>query len=60
VLVKEAIAEPHRTMCIAEREEDDEIKVLSNSLKDMLRKELLNATKTNEKQTVYGPPETIK
>ena len=47
-------------MCIAEREEDDEIKVLSNSLKDMLRKELLNATKTNEKQTVYGPPETIK
>lgn len=42
VLVKEVLAEPHRTVCAEPSEiRDNEARLLSNALKEMLRKELL-------------------
>ena len=61
VLVKEAMAEPHRTVCAEPSEiRENEVKLLSNALKDMLRKELLNTTNTKETKSVHGPSEIDK
>jgi len=59
ILVKEALVEPHRTIC--ERPitpKENEVKLLSNALKEMMKKELLNTMTPKETQTVYEPLET--
>jgi len=40
--------------------EENEVKLLGNALKEMLKKELLTTAKTNDTQTVYAPPERDK
>jgi hypothetical protein len=61
VLVREALAEQHRTICIEPSDiRENEVKLLRNALKEMLRKELLNTMKAEETKSVYGPPEMHK
>ncbi len=61
ILVKETMAELHRTVCVEPSEiRENEVKLLSNALKDMLRKELLGTTKTKDAHTVYGLSEINK
>jgi len=43
ILIKDALAAPHRTICEKPKiTEENEINVLSNALKEMMKKELLN------------------
>ena len=43
ILVKEALAEPHRTICEEHtNDKENEVKLLSNALKEMMKKELLS------------------
>lgn len=60
-LVKQALAETHRTICEDPSDiRENEVKALMNTLKDMLRKELPNTMKAEETKSVYGPPEMHK
>lgn len=61
ILLTDAIAEPHRTICEKPiTTEENEVKLLSNALKEMMKKELLNTMTSKETQTVYEPPEMYK
>ncbi|MFC1486930.1 tyrosine-type recombinase/integrase [Thermoproteota archaeon] len=61
ILVKEALAEPHRTICEKHTtNEENEVKLLSNALKEMMKKELLTTIASKETQTVYEPLEMYK
>ena len=61
ILITEALAEPHRTICKKPiTNEENEVKLLGNALKEMLKKELLDTIKPKETQTVYEPPEMYK
>jgi len=45
ILVKEALTEPHRTVIATAMREEQEIKALSRALREMLRREFLDAVK---------------
>jgi integrase len=61
ILVKEALAEPHRVICENSlTSEENEVKLLGNALKEMLKKELLGAMSPKATQTVCEPLEMYK
>jgi len=55
------IAEPHRTICENPiKNEENELKLLGNAFKEMMKNELLNAMMPKTTSTVYEPLETHK
>jgi len=44
ILTKEALSQPHRVCAGPAGDEEDQVKALSSALKEMMRRELLNAT----------------
>jgi len=61
ILLTDALAEPHRTICENHlTTEENEVKLLGNALKEMMKKELLNTMPPKATQTVYEPLETHK
>lgn len=59
ILLTEALAEPHRTNCGSpKRNEENEVKLLGNALKEMIKKELLTTIPQKTPKNVCEPLET--
>ena len=61
ILITDALAESHRTICENPlTTEENEVKLLSNALKEMMKRELLNTINPTTTSIVYEPLETHK
>ncbi|MEM2922588.1 MAG: hypothetical protein QXF26_09775 [Candidatus Bathyarchaeia archaeon] len=48
ILIKGALLEPHRTIIEAASREEEQTKILATHLKELLRRELLDADRTQK------------
>jgi len=61
ILIKEALAEPHRTICgNLPTNPEHEVNLLGNALKEILKREILDTIPPKTTKTVYEPLEMYK